>query len=108
MSVESRLHFLKISGWAYEHKKFELENTVKFACGLVSDECIERSLSMESLFGDKYYFFTSWITEEALRKFIESEEYQLVRSAFDALGVLQKIEIGFDNKITTIFIHPLS
>jgi hypothetical protein len=107
MPLVSRIHSLKISGWVKEQKKFELEDTVKFACGLLSDKCVEKSLSMESLFGDQYYFFTSWSTEKALREFIESEEYQLVRSAFDALGVLQKIEIGFDNKITTILIHPL-
>ena len=107
MSELSSLHFLKITGLIDRQKKDEFEGTVKFACALLSPECIERSLSVEILFGDHYYFFVSWSTEEALRIFIQSNEYQLVRSAYDALGVLEKIEIGYNAEIKTIHIHHL-
>jgi hypothetical protein len=107
MSEFSSIHFLKITGLINRQKKEEFEGTVKFACALVSPDCIERSLSAERLFGDQYYFFVSWLTEEALRIFIRSNEYQLVRSAYDALGVLEKIEIGFNAQIKTIHIHHL-
>jgi hypothetical protein len=105
MSELSRLHFLKISGTVDPQKKMEFESAIKFACGLMLPQCIERSLSTEILFGHQYYFFTSWFTENALRKFMQSEEYQLIRSAFDALGTLRKIEIGYNLVIKTIHIH---
>lgn len=107
MSELSIMHFLKITGQIDRQKKNEFEGTVKFACALISPECTERSLSVEILFGDNYYFFMSWSTEKALRLFMQSNEYQLVRSAYDALGVLEKIEIGYNAEIKTILIHHL-
>jgi hypothetical protein len=85
-----------------EHRKREFENTVKYACGLIPDECTEKNLSVEIFTADTYYFFSEWTTEPALKKFIQSEEYQLIRSAYDVLGVLHKIEIGFHVEIKTI------
>lgn len=86
-------------------KKNEFEGTVEFACGPMHSECIERSLSVEIAFDDVYYFFIAWSSEKALRIFMDSNEYQLVRSAYDALGALQKIEIGYHTEIKTIHIH---
>ena len=105
MSELSSTHFLKITGQIDRQKKEEFEGTVKFACALLSSECIERSLSEEILFGLHCYFFVSWHTEIALRLFIGSNEYQLLRSAYDALGVLEKIEICYNAEIKTIYIH---
>jgi hypothetical protein len=102
MSDLSIIHFLKISGMIAQKKKREFENTVKYACGLIPDECLEKTLSAEIFEYHTYYFFTSWSTETALRKFIHSEEYQLIRSAYDILGVLYKIEIGYHVEIKTI------
>ena len=107
MSELSCIHFLKITGQIDGQKTNEFEVTVKFACALVSHDCIERSLSAEILFGDYYYFFMSWSTEKALRLFIQSNEYHLVRSAYDALGVLEKIEIGYNAEIKTIYIYHM-
>ncbi len=105
MSEISIVHFLKITGVIVRQKKIEFVDTVKFACTQARLECVESSLSAEILFGDMYYFFISWSSEKALRIFIESNEYQLVRSAYDALGILQKIEIGYNAEIKTIHIH---
>jgi hypothetical protein len=105
MSEISIIHFLKITGMIDGQKKNEFERTVKFACGPMCSECIEMSLSVEIAFNEVYYFFISWSSEKALRIFIDSNEYQLVRSAYDALGVLQKIEIGYNAEIKTIHIY---
>jgi hypothetical protein len=105
MTGLSRIHFLKISGLVDRLKKNEFENTVRFACGMMSAECTTKSLSAELLFGNEYFFFTSWSTEEALRLFVQSDEYQLVRGAYDALGLLQKIEIGYNVEIKRILIQ---
>ena len=87
-------------------KKYEFERTVKFVGGMLSSECIEHSLSTETNADDTYYYFISWPSEKALKIYIESNDYELVRSAYDALGVLQKIEIGYNAEIKTIHIHP--
>ncbi|HSZ35197.1 MAG TPA: hypothetical protein VK772_17910 [Puia sp.] len=105
MSDLSIIHFLKISGMIVQHKKNEFENTVKYACGLIVDECLEKNLSAEIFERNHYYFFTSWSTETALRKFMHSEEYQLIRSAYDIMGLLHKIEIGYHVEIKTIRIN---
>ena len=76
----------------------------KFCLRTITGECTEKSLSVEMLFGNRYFFFVSWSTEEALKSFIRSNEFQLVRSAYDALGVLQKIEIAYNAEIKTIHI----
>jgi hypothetical protein len=88
-----------------QHGKREFENTVKYACSLMPVECTEKNLSVEIFAENIYYFFSEWTTEAALKKFIQSEEYQLIRSAYDALGVLHKIDIGYHVEIKTIRIH---
>jgi hypothetical protein len=99
------IHFLKISGMIVQHKEREFEHTVRYACGLMPDDCLEKTLSAEIFADNTYYFFSEWSTEHALRKFIQSEEYQLIRSAYDVLGILDKIEIGFHVQIKTIRIN---
>jgi hypothetical protein len=106
MSEISIIHFLKITGLIDGDKKNEFEQTVKFACTLMSTQCMESNLSADITFDNIYYFFISWSSENALKIFFESNEYQLVRSAYDALGLLQKIEIGYNAEIKTIHIHP--
>ena len=88
-----------------EGRHREFENTVRYACELLLDQCLVKNLSAEIFTADVYYFFSEWATESALRKFIQSEEYQLIRTAFDVLGVLYKIEIGFHVEIKTIHIN---
>ncbi|HET7000719.1 MAG TPA: hypothetical protein VFI33_05410 [Puia sp.] len=85
-----------------QHKQREFEKMVKYACGLMPVECIDKNLSVEIFTGDEYYFFSQWTTEPSLRNFIHSEEYQLIRTAYDVMGVLHKIEIGYHAAIKTI------
>jgi hypothetical protein len=105
MSELQIIHFLKISGMISEGSRREFENTVRHACGLFPGDCLVKNLSVEIFTDDTYYFFSQWETETALRKFIQSEEYQLIRTAYDVLGVLEKIEIGYHIEIKTIRIH---
>ena len=104
----STIHFLKISGMIVQHRKREFENTVRYACEMMTKDCLEKTLSIDIFAGDVYYFFTEWCTESALRKFLQSEEYQLIRSAYDVLGILDKIEIGYNAEIKTIRISQQS
>jgi len=105
MSELDIIHFLKISGVIVQHKRPEFESTVKYACGLIVHDCLEKSLSVGVFSTNTYYFFSEWVSETALKKFIQSEEYQLIRTAYDVLGFLQKIEIGYHVAIKTIRIN---
>jgi hypothetical protein len=105
MSECHTIHFLKISGMIADDSKREFVNTIRHACGLFQDDCLAKNLSAEIFATDAYYFFSQWITETALRKFIQSEEYQLIRTAYDVMGVLEKIEIGYNVEIKTIRIN---
>ena len=105
MSGLNIIHFLKISGMIAEERKHEFEKTIRFACGMLSEQCLVKQLSAEMFTNDTYYFFSEWATEFGLRRFIKSEEYHLIRSAYDVLGVLQKIEIGYGVEIKTIHIN---
>ena len=105
MSEFSSIHFLKITGLIERQKKDEFEVAVDFAYAQLPTGCTEKSLSVEKLFDERYYFFVSWATEKALTSFIQSNEFQLVRSAYDALGELQKIEIAYHAEIKTILIR---
>jgi hypothetical protein len=105
MSELQIIHFLKISGMITDFKKREFENTVRYACELLPDECLVKNLSAKIFAADTYYFFSQWANETALRHFMQSEEYQLIRAAYDAMGILEKIEIGYHVEITTIHIN---
>jgi hypothetical protein len=105
MSELRTINFLKISGMIAEDRKREFEKTVLHAWGLFPEECREKNLSAEVPATGIYYFFSEWATETALEKFTHSEEYQLIRTAYDVLGVLHKIEIGYHVEIKTIRIN---
>ena len=60
MSEFSSFHFLKITGLIDPQKKDEFELAVNFACALLPVACTEKSLSVEMLFEERYYFFVSW------------------------------------------------
>jgi hypothetical protein len=105
MSELQIIHFLKISGMITDLRKREFENTVRYACELFPEECLVKNLSAKIFAADTYYFFSQWTTEAALRKFIQSGEYQLIRTAYDVMGVLEKIEIGYHVEIRTIYIN---
>ena len=105
MSELQIIHFLKISGMISDFRKREFENIIRDVCELFPDECLVKNLSAKVFAADTYYFFSQWNTETALKKFIQSEEYQLIRTAYDVMGVLEKIEIGYHVEIKIIHIH---
>jgi len=81
-------HFLKVSGDIAGNKGKEFEQTVRFVFNQLPPECIERTLSLDIHNEGHYYFFSLWLSERSLRKFLNSEEYQLISGAYDALGAM--------------------
>jgi quinol monooxygenase YgiN len=82
-------HFLKVSGDIAGNKGKEFEQTIRFVFNQLPFECIERTLSLDIHQEGHYYFFSLWSGEPALKKFLNSEEYQLISCAYDALGMLE-------------------
>jgi quinol monooxygenase YgiN len=82
-------HFLKVSGEIAGNKGKEFEQTIRFVFNQLPPECTERSLSLDIHNEGHYFFFSLWLNERALKKFLNSEEYQLIRGAYDALGAME-------------------
>jgi hypothetical protein len=79
-------HFLKISGEISNLKKKEFEQTIRFVFNQMPPECLERNLAADVYNDSLYHFFTLWTDEKSLVKFIETDEYQLIKGAYSALA----------------------
>ena len=78
--------FLMISGQIRESKRNEFEQTFRLIAGSMPADCIIRSLSNDISKEGYYHFFSLWLNENALKRFTESVEYQMMNGAFHALG----------------------
>ena len=81
-------HFLKVSGDIAGNKGKEFEQTIRFVFNQLPPECIDRTLSLDIQHDGHYCFFSLWLNEGALKRFLNSEEYQLISGAYDALGMM--------------------
>jgi hypothetical protein len=79
-------HFLKISGEISNTKKKEFEQTIRFVFNQMPQECLERNLGTDVHNENRYHFFTLWTDEKSLVKFMETDEYQLIKGAYSALA----------------------
>src|SRR5664279_2195288 len=91
-------HFLKVSGVISNAKKKEFEQTIRFVFNQMPQECIQRDLSFDENKG-KYSVFSLWLNEHSLLKFMESEEFLLVKGAYSALGQLGSIDHGISKDL---------
>jgi quinol monooxygenase YgiN len=94
MSGYHATHFLKVSGAIAGNKGKEFEQTIRFVFNQLPPECTERTLSMDIHHEGHYYFFSQWLNERALKKFLNSVDYQLISGAFDALGNMEESVFG--------------
>ncbi len=86
--------FLIISGQIAKSKKKEFEQTFRLASSVNSRDCLAYNLSSDTSKEDYYHFFSLWTTDKALKKFIESTEYELMNGAFHALGHIEQSFTG--------------
>ncbi len=68
------------------NKKMEFEQTFRIGFSSLSKDCISKNLSEDCDQPGLYYFFSLWSSEETLRNFKKSPEFQLLNGAFHALG----------------------
>jgi quinol monooxygenase YgiN len=85
--VDSKINFfLIISGQIAQNKKKEFEQTFRLAFSVKTEDCLVYNLSADMSKDGYYHFFSLWTSDEALKKFMESTDYELMNGAFHALG----------------------
>jgi quinol monooxygenase YgiN len=94
MNERHSFHFLKISGDISDNKEKEFEQTIRFVFNQLPDECIDRSLTQDTFNAGHYVFYSVWHNERALLKFMKSEEYDLIKGAFETLGFYENTVKG--------------
>jgi quinol monooxygenase YgiN len=86
--------FLIISGQITQSKKKEFEQTFRLALSVKTMDCLVYSLSTDSSKDSYYHFFSLWTSDEALKMFMKSTEYELMNGAFHALGHIDQFMTG--------------
>ncbi len=85
----SNSYFLKISGFIGIGKQREFQQTVQFIFNQLPSACISRSLAPDMNVSNLYHFYTLWKSEESLMAFRASHELELLKGAFQTLGLYQ-------------------
>jgi quinol monooxygenase YgiN len=86
--------FLSISGIVSHNKKKEFEQTAKFIFNQLPHECIQQNLATDIYNEQRYFFLSTWLSEQSLIQFLQSEEYRLFKGAYDVLGHLDNLVYG--------------
>jgi quinol monooxygenase YgiN len=93
--VDSKMNFfLIISGQITQSKKKEFEQTFRLAFSIKTEDCLAYNLSADTSKDGYYHFFSLWTSDAALKKYMESTEYELMNGAFHALGHVEQTLTG--------------
>ena len=85
--VENSMNFfLIISGQIVQSKKKEFEQTFRLALSVKTEDCLVYNLSADISKDGYYHFFSLWMSDEALKRFMDSTDYELMNGAFHVLG----------------------
>lgn len=80
------LYFLKISGTVSAGKQREFQQTVQFVFKQLSPSCLNHNLTLDVHTVELYHVYTLWDSEAALHAFKKSNEFELIKGAFQTLG----------------------
>jgi hypothetical protein len=81
------LYFLKISGTVRPGKQREFQQTVLFIFNHLPNTCISRNLALDLHQANLYHIYSLWRSRKALLTFRASNEFELLKGAFETLGV---------------------
>src|SRR5688572_9051796 len=87
--MANNIYFLKITGSISWEKHREFQQTVQFVFNHISAGCLVHVLALDVFKPDLYHLFTMWSSREALAIFKRSNEYQLLKGAFQTLGLYE-------------------
>lgn len=86
--------FLQISGEISINKEKEFQQTIRFVFNQLSPDCQERRLTEDVHMKGYYVFFSAWKNRQSFKKFMDSEEFGLIKGAYVTLGLLDQIITG--------------
>ena len=84
------LYFLKISGTVQSGKEREFQQTVMFIFNHLPASCISRNLAVDVDQSNLYHIYSLWRSRRALLSFRSSNEFELLKGAFEALGAYRE------------------
>jgi quinol monooxygenase YgiN len=87
-------YFLKISGSIDSSKQKEFRQSVRFIFNLIPSGCLGYNLSLDVNKAGLYHLYSVWSSENALKGFEESNEYEVLKGAFEVLGSGKNIMRG--------------
>ncbi len=82
----NNLYFIKISGQINPSKQKEFQQTVQFVFNHLPSQCIEKSLALDVHHPELYHLYSLWKSEGAVMTFKGSNEFELLKGAFQTLG----------------------
>ena len=87
---DDRIYFLKISGYVNAGKLKEFKQTVQYIINTMPTGRSEQNLALDVYDLGLYHFYSQWYSEDALRTFKASNDYEVLIGAFKALGQYKK------------------
>jgi quinol monooxygenase YgiN len=87
--MENNIYSLKITGSIIGEKHKEFQQTVQFVFNHLSPGCLVHALALDVFQPNVYHLFTMWNSKEALALFKISNEYQLLKGAYQTLGLYE-------------------
>lgn len=88
------LYFLKISGLINKTKHQEFQQTVQFIFNHLSSACLSHNLALDVNTTNLYHFYSLWQSEDSLLAFKASQEFELLKGAFQTLGQYEETMSG--------------
>jgi hypothetical protein len=80
-------YFLSISGEVTLNKYREFEQTVQFVFNHLPSECLNHHLASDVHISGIYHIYLVWRSRDSLHAFKSSKEFNLLKGAFQTLGV---------------------
>ena len=84
--ARDKVYFLKISGEVSARNQREFEQTIQFVFNHLSSYCLSHSLTVDVHIPNLYHLYSTWNSEESLYTFRSSENFELIKGAFQTLG----------------------
>ncbi len=88
-------------------KQKEFHQTVRFILNHLSADCLGSNLAHDVNDADLYHFYSLWSSEGSLRKFENSNEFQMLKGAFKTLGNYQDTMWGKKSELTLFDLNNL-
>lgn len=83
---QDSLYFLKISGTVSAGKQREFQLTVQFVFNHMPSGCVNHNLTLDVYSPELYHVYSLWNSEISLYAFGSSNEFELIKGAFQTLG----------------------